>query len=248
MENLGFILKQARQNLNKTLEEVHDRTRISIQHLKYLENNEFSFLPETYVKSFLKDYSKELGLDADDILHQYYEHSAQLDELKQESENLAGLDRTNPVANQILEWALGAGSLVLLISIILVYIQYRSHIYAKPMRHDGRSGTYRFLTSPDNKTKKELISVQVTAVDRVALLIIDETMSEHSLVPGEVFTWEADSSFNILVDNANAVRLSCMGEALADLGEEGQKALLTVTKKGVIAIKRTARKNTPPLP
>lgn len=73
MENLGEKLKQKRISLNKSHEQIHEQTRITVEHLEYLESNDFTFLPETYVKSYLKSYATALGLDADEILNEYAE-------------------------------------------------------------------------------------------------------------------------------------------------------------------------------
>lgn len=71
MLDVGKTLRGKRQELNKSLEDIHDEIRISVQHIAYLEENNFTFLPATYVKSFLKTYATCLGLDSGALLEAY---------------------------------------------------------------------------------------------------------------------------------------------------------------------------------
>lgn len=71
MVDIGKTLSDRRKELGKTVEEIHELTRVSIEHIKHLENNSFDFLPTTYVKSFLKTYADSVGLDSGEIVRCY---------------------------------------------------------------------------------------------------------------------------------------------------------------------------------
>ena len=134
MENIGGILKKNRKDQGKTLEEVNEKTKISLEHLKLLEKNDFTFLPEMYVKSFIKNYALTLGLDADDLVVRYTQNQEEKKKHKEEYEKEVEVEtRPSSSKQKVIEWALGAGSLVLLISLILVYFQYKSQIHAQPV-------------------------------------------------------------------------------------------------------------------
>ena len=133
MENIGNILKENRKEQGKTLEEINEQTRITVEHLKLLEKNDFTFLPETYVKSFIKNYALTLGLDADDLVVRYTQNQEEKKRLKEELESRVEIE-TGPSSStqKAIEWALGVGVFILLISLIIVYFQFKAQIDAQP--------------------------------------------------------------------------------------------------------------------
>ena len=133
MENIGSILKENRKEQGKTLEEINEQTRITFEHLKLLEKNDFTFLPETYVKSFIKNYALTLGLDADDLVVRYTQNQEEKKRRKEELESKVEIE-TGPSSStqKAIEWALGVGVFILLISLIIVYFQFKAQIDAQP--------------------------------------------------------------------------------------------------------------------
>lgn len=130
MERIGSILKRNRKEQNKTLEEINEQTKISLEHLKLLEKNDYTFLPETYVKSFVKNYALALSLDGDDFVDKYTE--SQEKKRKQVKEDEQEVEPRPSSKQKTIEWFLGIGSLVLLISLVLLYFQFKSQISAQP--------------------------------------------------------------------------------------------------------------------
>ncbi len=70
-DKLALELQQARIKNNLSLKELSARTRIDLKFLDAMEEGNFSFLPELYVKAFLKEYASAAGLDPDIILKKY---------------------------------------------------------------------------------------------------------------------------------------------------------------------------------
>ena len=64
-------LKKTREEAGITLEGISAKTRIDIKFLKALERGDVHFLPELYVKAFVKQYAKAIGLDEDETLQWY---------------------------------------------------------------------------------------------------------------------------------------------------------------------------------
>lgn len=64
-------LKSYRLKQNITLEEISDRTKININTLKAFEEGDFSSLPTTYVRLFLKAYAKEIGMTEEEVLRNF---------------------------------------------------------------------------------------------------------------------------------------------------------------------------------
>jgi cytoskeletal protein RodZ len=70
-QDLADELKQARLGKDGTLEQVSSRTKIDLKFLEAIESGDFSFLPEIYVKAFVKQYAAALDLDEDEIIKKF---------------------------------------------------------------------------------------------------------------------------------------------------------------------------------
>jgi len=64
-------LKEQREKAGISLQNVAAKTRIDIKFLEALEDGNFNFLPEIYVKAFIKQYAKVIGLDEEETLQKY---------------------------------------------------------------------------------------------------------------------------------------------------------------------------------
>jgi len=71
LKNFSQELKQAREQSDITLQTVAAKTRIDMKFLEALEEGNFNFLPELYVKAFIKQYAKAVGLDEDETIEKY---------------------------------------------------------------------------------------------------------------------------------------------------------------------------------
>jgi cytoskeletal protein RodZ len=72
MEEIGRKLKDRRERLGLTLEEVERSTRIRANRLEALESGEFDTLPsEVQARGFLRNYADYLDLDPEEILASY---------------------------------------------------------------------------------------------------------------------------------------------------------------------------------
>ncbi len=58
-------LKEARTKSQLTLQQIAAKTRIDMKFLEYMEKGNFSFLPDLYIKAFIKEYARLVGLDVD---------------------------------------------------------------------------------------------------------------------------------------------------------------------------------------
>ncbi len=71
-ESFGEYLRRERSLRNIPLEEISQRTRISMKVLQALEEERWEDLPaEVYVRGFLRTYSRYLGLDENEVLTRY---------------------------------------------------------------------------------------------------------------------------------------------------------------------------------
>ena len=86
-DKLSEELKAARMRAGISLQQLANKTRIDIKFLEYIEDGNFSFMPELYVKAFLREYVKFVGLDEKLIFKKYeaYKLGKEYDEIPQES-------------------------------------------------------------------------------------------------------------------------------------------------------------------
>ena len=86
MTEIGSELKNARESLGLTLNEIMDRTMIPKKQLKALEEEKFAVFPgEVYLIGALRKYATELGLDADELLERYKRTKADSNEDEEEN-------------------------------------------------------------------------------------------------------------------------------------------------------------------
>lgn len=72
MDELGHILREARETKGLTLQEVQDETRINVRYLEALEDGDYERLPTpVHTRGFLRNYARFLGLDPQPLLDRY---------------------------------------------------------------------------------------------------------------------------------------------------------------------------------
>lgn len=109
----GAVLRQSRENLGLTLEQVSKDTRITISHLRAIEDMTPSLLgAKVYAEGHIRTYARHLKLNADDLLGQYRAECAILaDPVKTEIEPVGPVRKTNivgPLIGVAVVAALGA--------------------------------------------------------------------------------------------------------------------------------------------
>ena len=71
----GEFLKKTRQGKNMSLAEISKATRIGAHYLQAIEDEDLSAFPaRVYLKGFLRQYAKHLGLDPEVITTGYLRH------------------------------------------------------------------------------------------------------------------------------------------------------------------------------
>ena len=69
MELIGARLKKAREGANFSLQDIADRTKISLRFLAAIENDDFSALPgRVYIYGFTRAFARAVGLDEESLL------------------------------------------------------------------------------------------------------------------------------------------------------------------------------------
>jgi len=64
-------LKQARLNSNVTLQQMASKTKIDFKFLEAIDEGNFAFLPDLYIRAFIKEYASFIGLNANSTIKKY---------------------------------------------------------------------------------------------------------------------------------------------------------------------------------
>jgi transcriptional regulator with XRE-family HTH domain len=71
LDRFAEQLRKARLKKGASLQQIAARTRIDIKFLEAIDNGNFGFLPDLYVKAFIKQYAKAVDLDEQDTIRKY---------------------------------------------------------------------------------------------------------------------------------------------------------------------------------
>ncbi len=96
LDKFAQELKEARENKELSLQQLANKTRIDLKFLESMEKGDFGFLPEIYVKAFIKDCAKVLDLD-ENLLIKKFEAAKQGKEIDEKSDSKEDLNKTQKV-------------------------------------------------------------------------------------------------------------------------------------------------------
>lgn len=71
LDKFADELREQREKSGLTLQQMATKTRIDLKFLEAIDQGNFSFLPDLYVKAFVKQYSKTIGLDENLIIKKF---------------------------------------------------------------------------------------------------------------------------------------------------------------------------------
>lgn len=109
-ESFGTWLRQQREMREIHLNEISDRTKISLRYLRAMEQDNFELLPGLiFVKGFLREYAKYVGLNPDEVVNFYLSTQT-------EPEDMAEMAEEPPAPSR--PW--GRGLLLAVIGILLL--------------------------------------------------------------------------------------------------------------------------------
>lgn len=243
METIGQQLRNQRQKLHKSLDELHQTTKISEYQLELLEQDNFSFLPETYIKSFLKTYAEALDLNSSAILSQYRTLLEERRKQEQERHERLAEARAERASNRRLEWLLGLAAVALVLGLLFLYLTYRNQLAQPAERPSGHAPTRG--ESAEHPGAIQLASVdhgsldlEITALKEVRLRVtIDgapERAETYVLSPGSRMHLDAQQRYEIILADPSAVRLKLQDRELQRLGVPGVPLRVVLTTEGLV--------------
>lgn len=258
LAQFGLKLQEARIKKKIELEQVANQTRININFLKKMEAGQFDFLPEFYVRNFLKLYLQCLGQNAAEFLHEY-------DQLQRKEEppvttvtdedlkafvpskgfasQLADLiAKIKPYVKQLRLLGVIAAAAIVLILLVIVLRQ------SKPTQAIQESPTVTVVPESSRVVADSLpkpatviqpqtdrLHLELKGLQRTWLQITvdDSAAQEHIFDAGMTHRWYGKDRFRLLIGNGAGIRLFLNGKDLGPLGQTGQVVRFQVTENGI---------------
>lgn len=250
MPTLGDHLREGREALGISLEEISKRTCISIRQLDALETNRLERLPGGLFNiSFARQYARELGLNEDEVAARIKDAMGlPAQPLSKMPVGRAGFSIDEPAA-KLAEWASGffrkhGGSTIsALIGIGLI----GGGLYAYHLTDQEELATDTVAEVVDmvqqvsepavavQRQPKAPIELTLEVIETVWVrAVVDgKRLFEETLSQGVVRPISAQEQVELKVGNAGGLLLSLNGEDLPAIGSRGQVRSLTVTPTGV---------------
>lgn len=71
LDKFAEELREQREKSGITIQQIASKTRIDKKFLEAIDQGNFSFLPELYVKAFVKEYARVIGLDEEETIKKF---------------------------------------------------------------------------------------------------------------------------------------------------------------------------------
>ena len=256
MGTLGAYLREAREALGLDLRDAAQQTRISINYLKAIEEEDFSKLPgEVFVKGFLKNYARFLQLPEDEVVRRYAELSkppktaapapapaaaaptvAAPKPVPAPEQQAAPVRERRPGRNlEPYIWA--AVALTALAALILTTLPGQ---HAPRKQEDGPAShstpTATTPAEPVPAPKAEKLYLDIVALEDVWVLVRTDASPQKKAIlkKGERVTWSADERFLLSYAGVGNVELILNGNILTVKGPKNAVVRdLVITSAGI---------------
>jgi len=261
MDTLGPYLRSAREAKGIDLREAAQQTRISINFLKAIEEEDFAKLPGVvFVKGFLKSYARFLQLDEDEVMNRYAGLTAKpvaAAGQKSDKQKLPAAPQQpepEPEGRPKTSWEpyLWSGIAVIAVAaLLLIVVPTRHRPAERPSAASQPTVSTMVVTAPAATTAPEKLYLDIIALDDVWVLVRTDSSPQKQTVlkKGESITWSADARFLVSYGSIGAAKLVLNGKELTVTGPKNAVVRdLIITSAGVAFQKFEAEKPKPAKP
>ena len=229
--SFGRYLKSVRVEKGISLQTVAKETRIGLNTLLLIENEDIGKLPaEVFMKGFLRAYSKVIGADGDAAVHRYLsDYQAHQAAVKREDDLFKSGARFWP--RFLLAFSL-LGCIIALSLYVFNGFQFPTmgSRHETPLKNSEQqqapvakeTSDPEPETDPNSMTHK--LSLKVAAVKEtwIKVQIDGQDSKEYQLNTGDHLELEASSGFNLLMGDARGVELTLDDKPFKISGKDGQ--------------------------
>ena len=236
--SFGQYLQAIRLEKKISLEKVSEETRIGLDILKLIEKEDHENLPpEVFAKGFLRAYARAIGADGEEAV-QRYESSLYV------VYKIDGSETDSSKSAPKLWWKL---LLVVVLYFALIYLSisgiayFKGHLTSQASLENQASGGRPGVTTTQSAQKRESdkaseknyigkFVLRITAHDDTWMKIIIDNWDprEYDLESGEHLELEASSNFNLLIGNAEGVRIRLNDKSIPISAKSGEMLNLSL--------------------
>jgi hypothetical protein len=262
-------LRAAREARGLDLRDAAQQTRISIGYLKAIEDEDFSKLPgEVFVRGFLKNYARFLGLPEEEVMKRYGELSKprsapvsapapDAPPVEQQRRDTAekhapGMEPAQP-GRMGVEPFLWAGAIVIGLVVFIL-----TAMPAKRPGHKEAGPAVSTITATDHVQSAltptgipAKLYLNIVALEDMWVLVRTDSSPQKkaTLKKGESVTWSADERFLLSYGSVGAAKLELNGKELVVNGPKDAVVRdLIITSAGVAFQKVESEKPKPRKP
>ncbi len=211
-ESFGAWLRSQREVRQVELKTITQSSKINIRYLEALEHDRFDLLPATiFVRGFLREYARIVGLDPDEVLNFYLAASARND-LEGGIEDLSGQPATWPTGRTV---AVG-----LVVVAILLFLVWRFFASGDPDAPEDMETMAPPVVEeapppppPEPLSEQALrVTLDFRATSWVDVFSDGERTVSELRVQGESLTVTADEELRLRLRNVDAATIEVNGE------------------------------------
>ena len=241
MDDFSTSLKTAREARGIALAEIAEATHINVQYLEAIERGEYTILPQTYVRAFIREYAANVGLDPAEALRAYERVTqppkpeaspAPAQEPARQTVRPGPAPTPNLSRAAYVKLVAGTGAAALLIVLIWNFSRVTQPPPEEiPFQSVVRENEQRAAVPPDSShragttTTGPVDSLTLTAgiSDTVWMQLVIDTRPpvEYLFMPNRSMSWKAAEKFSLTIGNAGAVSLTLNKKSLGTLGKPG---------------------------
>ncbi len=256
MESAGAKLKKIRQEKGLTLEEAHKKTKIHLNILKAIEEDNLIGLNPVYIKGFLKIYCKFLGADPKDYITGYQEPQSTVKEISPFSTKTPSLFKTASVKLSFFK-AVNIKTISIIIFILVLFISLfnlgkavSSKKVKVPVTKLEKVQKIQTIANKEQlpqaaTTKNKAVPTQIRLGIRAkedcwVHLALDGRVVFHTILKkGKFESWQAKDRMELSLGNAGVMELELNGRIIPPLGRKGQAVKnILITREGGLVVGR----------
>ena len=166
LDRFAEQLRKARLKKGASLQQIAAKSRIDIKFLEAIDNGNFGFLPELYVKAFIKQYAKAIDLDEQEIIKKY--EDALAGKIIDEEEPKSLLEQKIEISN----------------------VQQQTEAEKQTPVFDGSTPTQKPAVKPDDIIKKLRVLIYTAGFVLVGVIVFFTFFNRSSTIIVEEIPYE----------------------------------------------------------
>ncbi len=243
---IGQKLSTQRSDKKITVSELAQKLKISADYIKKIEQGEFDFLPDVYIRAFLKTYAEHVGLNPDSIINEY--NALKKPPLPDETEpNKSDVKIIKPKSEYSVKqnrpkWLFYALGTLLAVILIFSLMNKKDSVPQPPVNITIEKDSTQVVDTPETPERQpeknpELV-LEILATDTTWLQIThyDSLVDEAIFYPGDYKRWKSDTPFTLKIGNAGGAEMTLNGTKLGSPGKKGQIKKVKISENGFTAI------------